>query len=569
MTIVALTTVAALVAAGVLSAVSIQTSYASNLKTETSKLAATAQVIAELLHQEMISVEEVERATLRQTDFVEAVGSGDPRARNLQEIQTVLGDVQSLRPEYQFASLASTQGDLLATAPPNPATIGESFRFRDWYQGIAHTGAAFVSTGYVSSAEGAPLVVAIATPIRGPAFDGATGPKSGPLVAILLIGYRIDSLQTLVDQLASLQQIHVQVTDQVGVILTRPGGISGQLTAAPVTADLTAALAGRESTATSSTAIHVTAPVPGTGWTVSTTALVADTFAASSRNTAILIAAGLLLVLCLAGAAMILITRRLERANVVHAAQTAQLRTVLEALTEAIQVFDADGQLVTRNTAAERTYELTSEERSTAAVLPKWELLREDGTTMSVDEGPLAKSRRTGERSIDVVVGLRRRADGLVRWQSISTFPIRGTSTKTMGYVSCARDITDSLEMTRSLRVLTRAAHQLSSSLVAAEVGEAVTSAAAELTSSPGSAPHRAAVLMIDGTVMTITGTTDAAGSPSSRRWSFLWPSIRMSKRSSPRGSLWSPSFRPRGADRLSRIFFGLRAPPTARSCRC
>ncbi|MGA8415161.1 MAG: hypothetical protein WB808_00920 [Candidatus Dormiibacterota bacterium] len=48
-------------------------------------------------------------------------------------------------------------------------------------------------------------------------------------------------------------------------------------------------------------------------------------------------------------------TRRLERANIAHAAQTAQLRTVLEALTEAIQVFDADGELVIRNTAALRT----------------------------------------------------------------------------------------------------------------------------------------------------------------------------------------------------------------------
>jgi diguanylate cyclase (GGDEF)-like protein/PAS domain S-box-containing protein len=512
--IVAVVTIAALVAAGVLSAVSIQTSYASNLKTETSKLAATAQVIAELLHQEMIGVEEVEQATLREADFAQAVGSGDPRASDLQEIQTVLGDVQSLRPEYQFASLANTPGNLLATAPTNPSTIGESFRFRDWYQGIAHTGAVFVSTGYVSSAKGAPLVVAIATPIRAPAFDGATGPESGPLVAILFIGYKIGSLQTLVDQLASLQQIQVQVTDQVGVILTRPGGISGQLAAAPVTADLTAALAGRASTATSSTAIHVTVPVPGIGWTVSTTALLADTFAASSRNTAILIAAGLLLVLCLAGAAMILLTRRLERANVVHGAQTAQLRTVLGALTEAIQVFDADGQLVTRNTAAERTYDLTSEERSTAAVIPKWELLHEDGTTMSVDEGPLAKSRSTGEPSMDVIVGLRRRSDGYVTWQSISTMPILGTGAETMGYVSCARDITDGIEMTRSLRVLTRAAHQLSSSLVPTEVGVAVTGAAAELTSSPGSAPHRAAVLMIEGTVMTMTRTTDAGGSP-------------------------------------------------------
>ena len=515
MTIVAVITVAALVAAGVLSAVSIQTSYASNLKTETSKLAATAQVIAELLHQEMTGVEEVEQATLREADFVQAVGSGDPQGNNLQEIQTILGDVQSLRPEYQFASLASTPGNLLATAPVNPSTIGESFRFRDWYQGIAHTGAVFVSTGYVSSAQGAPLVVAIATPIRAPAFDGATGPGSGPLVAILFIGFRIGSLQALVDQLAALQQIQVQVTDQAGVILTRPGGISGRLTAAPVTPGLTAALAGRNSTATSSAAIHVTVPVSGIGWTVSTTALVADTFAASSRNTAILIAAGLLLVLCLAGAAMILMTRRLERANIAHAAQTAQLRTVLEALTEAIQVFDADGELVIRNTAALRTYELTEEERSTAAVLPKWELLHENGTLMSVDEGPLAKSRHSGQPSMDVVVGLRRRADGLVRWQSISTMPIRGTGTKTMGYVSCARDITDGIEMTRSLRVLTRAAHQLSSSLVPAEVGAAVTKAAAELTSSPGSAPHRAAVLMIEGTTMTITGATDAAGSAS------------------------------------------------------
>jgi hypothetical protein len=62
-------------------------------------------------------------------------------------------------------------------------------------------------------------------------------------------GYKIGSLQALADQLASLQQIQVQVTDQDGVILTRTGGISGHLTPAPVTTDLTAALGGRSGTA--------------------------------------------------------------------------------------------------------------------------------------------------------------------------------------------------------------------------------------------------------------------------------------------------------------------------------
>jgi diguanylate cyclase (GGDEF)-like protein/PAS domain S-box-containing protein len=515
--IVAAMTVTVVLGATALSALSIQNSYASGVATETSKLSATAQVIAQLLHQEMIGAEEVEQATCEQPAFIHAVGSGSPQGSNLSEVQSVLAEVQALRPEYQFASLATTQGFIIANAPPNPALIGENFSFRDWYQGILKTGSTFVSTGYVSAVTGAPLVVAIATPIRAPAADGSTAPGAGPLVAILFIGYKIGSLQTLADQLASLQQIQVQVTDQDGVILTRTGGISGHLTPAPVTADLKAALGGRSATATSSGAIQVSVPVEGIGWTVSTTALLSGTLAVSSRNTTIVIALGLLLVLSLAGGAMVLTTRRLEHANVAHAAQSAELRTVLEALTEAIQVFDANGEMVTRNDAAARVYELTSEERSTAAITPKWDVVGEDGAPMSIEDGPLAKSRRTGKASQSVIVGLRRRFDGRVKWQSISTVPILGPGGRIMGYVSCAGDITERVETTRSLRVLTRAAQQLSSSLIVDQVIDAITQAASELTASPGESPRRTVLLMIDGSTMTSTGQSDpASASPRS-----------------------------------------------------
>ena len=156
-----------------------------------------------------------------------------------------------------------------------------------------------------------------------------------------------------------------------------------------------------------------------------------------------------MLLLGIAGSALVLTTRGRERAYSLRAASEAQLRTVQQALTEAIQVFGPDGTLVSTNPAAERIYEVEEHEQTTAAITPKWELLREDGSILPMEESPLAIAMRTGETSEGVDVGIRK-ADKTVRWLSISTVPIRGAGSEVSGYVSCARDNTERMQMIRS-----------------------------------------------------------------------------------------------------------------------
>jgi PAS domain S-box-containing protein len=106
-------------------------------------------------------------------------------------------------------------------------------------------------------------------------------------------------------------------------------------------------------------------------------------------------------------------------------ASEAELRTVQQALPDAVQVFRQDGTLSYRNAAAEWFYELAPEERTTDIVAARWELLRQDASVMPIEEGPLATAMRTGQASERVVVGIRERPGKTVRWLSISTVPIR------------------------------------------------------------------------------------------------------------------------------------------------
>jgi diguanylate cyclase (GGDEF)-like protein len=131
---VAVITVAALGVVGVFSAISIQRSYDSGLASEGAKLAATAQVTAALISQQMASVEDIERATLQRSGFITAIGSGAAGTINTPGLQLILNEVQAPRPEFQFAAFADALGTSRATAPLNPAVIERDFSFRDWYR---------------------------------------------------------------------------------------------------------------------------------------------------------------------------------------------------------------------------------------------------------------------------------------------------------------------------------------------------------------------------------------------------------------------------------------------------
>jgi diguanylate cyclase (GGDEF)-like protein/PAS domain S-box-containing protein len=507
---VAAITVAALAVIGVLATVSIQSAYDSNLAIERSKLSSTAQVTAELIAQQMTGVEQIERAAVQRAPVAEPAGG----VRDPVQLQLLLAQITALRPEFQFAAVADAQGTTLATSPLDAAVVGQNFAFRDWYRGVLQSGQSYVSRAYVSAVAGAPLVVAIATPIYAaaatPAVDVSPG---GGLAGILFIGYRVSSLQSVADRLGKLQQVDLQVTDQSGVVIADGDGATGALTNASQSPEVVAALAGRSTTVTTDQGLAAGAPVSGLGWTVSVGTPLSGTAAAGQRSTSELLAGGLLLLLAVAGGALVATTRRLERTHSKQLASAAELATVQESLTDALQVFGPDGVLVSRNSAAQRFYELRDDETTTDAVTPRWELLAEDGSPLAVEDGPLGLAMRTGVATESVVVGLRHRARGNVKWLSISTAPIRDGAARVTGFVSCARDITQRTQTIRELKVLSEASTLLSASLEPDTVIRALTSAAAELCSSPGETPRRAQLFVIDGATMTLTGEHDPAGS--------------------------------------------------------
>ncbi len=510
-TVVAIITVAAILIVALASALFIQVSYTSQLASDSSRLAATVQVTAHLLTEEMTGTEDVERATLAQADFEQAIGSGYPGNFDLAALQGNLNDVESLSPAYQFAAISDASGVIRAIAPSNPSLLGDSFSYRDWYRGAMQTGQAYVSEGYVSAVAGAPLVVAVATPIRSATVEGR-GTTSGPIVAILLIGYRISSVQTLANQLAGVQQIDLQVTDQAHVILARTGGVAGHLIKARLAPQVSAALAGRATTVASASELAAGAPVPGAGWTVSATTPLAATTAAADRLTAWAVAAGVILMLAVAGFVLVIVTRRLETAGARFAVSEAELRTVLDTLADGVQVFGVDGAVLSRNPAAASMYELDEDVPTNKALIEKWDLLHQDGTLLMANESPLARAMESGTTVDREVLGIRRRSGGMVRWLSISVVPVRDSTGKVSNYVSCDHDITDGIETIRGLRVLNEAAERLGSSLVPGRVVSALTQAATELCSNPGEPSRRAVLLTVEGDTLSASGLSDPSG---------------------------------------------------------
>lgn len=207
----------------------------------------------------------------------------------------------------------------------------------------------------------------------------------------------------------------------------------------------------------------------------------------------------------------------LSAAEAKNRALIAELNTVLETLTDGVQVFDSDGRLVSRNAAATRPYAPDTGAPTTATILANWEMLDEDGTPITQEEAPLATSMRTGLASEGVVVGMRKRSDGSQRWLSVSTAPVRDVGGEITGYVSCTRDLTERMETIHGLRILTAAAARLSASLVPGEVVATLTEAASELCSSPGERPRKAVVILVEGDTLVLSGLTDPSHTEASK----------------------------------------------------
>lgn len=491
-------------AIGIVAIAGIKGAYNANLTSERSKLSAAAQVTAAFVAKEMDGVGELEKLTLTDADFVAALGSGHPTHEQLTNLQVTLAHLVTLESNYAFASVFTGDGTLLAISPPDPTLVDQNFDYRDWYVGVMRTGATYVSNAYVSAVAGSPHIVGVGTPIYAASPTG----QRGAMIGILLIGYKIASVQAFVTHLSTLQQIGLQLADQQGTLMTTVATVGNSVDTTEGPAIL-AAEDGRSITTLSAGILSAGATVPGIGWSLSLSTPLAETTAGAGSQEVTAVAIGLLVALGLGGCAIVIVMGRLERAYARREATENKLQTVQESMTDGIIVYDAAGRLSSMNLATHHLFELEPGEQVTASVA-RCDLLREDGTALPAGDSPVITMQQSGPGfEGGAGLGVRSRANQTVRWLSFSTSPIHDAHSRVSGYVSTIRDVTDRLETIHALRIVSSAAAQMSSTLVGDRVIAALTKAASELCSATGEPRRRAELFIIEGPAMTSAGKHD------------------------------------------------------------
>jgi signal transduction histidine kinase/ActR/RegA family two-component response regulator len=242
------------------------------------RVRSTAAVSAVAVQKELQGVSQVVDAYARRPSLVGALGGGDPARYRPDQVGRALKELEETRPGVTSAAIADPAGRLLAVVPATPSIVGKNFSYRDWYKGVTATGGPYVAEAVVSQASGHPRIVAVASLVR----------ANGRVVAILVVGYSLQTIQRFVDRFASSQSVELSVTDQSGVIVASPGA-SGNLLVSRRTDPLVAAalrgdsgVASRKDT-TGRRVLAGYAPIGGLGWTVTASVPKGSALAAVGR----------------------------------------------------------------------------------------------------------------------------------------------------------------------------------------------------------------------------------------------------------------------------------------------
>jgi len=158
------------------------------------------------------------------------------------------------------AFVFDTGGRMVAAYPAQPEILGQDFSFRDWFLGASRTGRPYVSSAYVSSANGHPLVVGVAAPV----LDRLRR------VGYLTVLWQLDSVRSVAEGSQRDDGVTITVTDQHGQPLTGTLIVDdrGQPRRVALSTTTREALAGRSVSTIGGGMIEAAGPVPGIGWTV-------------------------------------------------------------------------------------------------------------------------------------------------------------------------------------------------------------------------------------------------------------------------------------------------------------
>lgn len=268
----------------VLSSLSVSATYAALTQAANRRLADASSLGAAYVNTAMVSRAGLEDSYARRPTLIAALRDGDHLKYDKSVILDALIGLRAIQSDTRFAGIVDAAGSYWGDQDPvGPASaLGQNFSAKDWYQGTAKSGKAYVSAAYVSADQGAPLVVAIAGPVRA---DGRYAP-AGTILGILVVGYELSTTQRLFSDFARDRGVLFEVTDQKGIAVA----LSGAVQTRPVkdtSAGVAGALNGQSSLATISIngkdGFAAYSPVADIGWTVVTSVLASVALADANR----------------------------------------------------------------------------------------------------------------------------------------------------------------------------------------------------------------------------------------------------------------------------------------------
>ena len=302
------------------------------------RVSSTAQVTAASVQNDLQGLMELVHSFAQRPSLVRALEAPGSRARGV--IRLHLNGLQKGHSGIASAFLIDLSGHLLDIVPADRTATGREFTSTGWYRRVTEAGGPYVSEADVTLASGRPNVVAIADLIRAPSQAGRAGKTLDIIVAV----YDVDSIRSLVDRLASSQSIQVSVTDQRGAVLARPGLSPGTSISRQLDPLVQAALQGHSGVSTRDGAggpmLTAYEPVPGLGWTVTTTIPLVTP---GRVRSAVIAIAGLMLLALVAG--QLLLARSLrERDRAEREARGTEifLDSIVENIPHTVFVKDAE-----------------------------------------------------------------------------------------------------------------------------------------------------------------------------------------------------------------------------------
>jgi signal transduction histidine kinase/CheY-like chemotaxis protein len=315
------------------------------------RVSSTSTLSAEVLREEVEGMKGLVDSYAGRASLVAALRDETRTPAESAVLRRHLDELRLAHEGIYTTSVLEPDGTLIDVLPATPSVGGKNFSHRDWYTGLSRTGYPYVSEAFRGPETGDKLVVVAASFVR----DGP-----GKQVGILLVGYRLEYLQEFVEGVAAAQDVQLQVTDQRGTVVARPGNAPTELISRRSDPDVDAALAGGtgivELDAPEGRLVSAYAPVvPDIGWTVTASVPENSAFAAVGklRSTVLTITAVLGFILLCALFLLVRVLRGRQQAQDEVARLVNINRAVLDAAPDAIFMVDPRGRMLAKNAAAD------------------------------------------------------------------------------------------------------------------------------------------------------------------------------------------------------------------------